>query len=81
MDKELVKDATEEKRLEVRIRLFPFSPAITNLSLQAEDIKRTAKRKAEEERIAKLSAEQQRKAREKEKKKSMRKGTTKVRMG
>ncbi|KIM29452.1 hypothetical protein M408DRAFT_328717 [Serendipita vermifera MAFF 305830] len=63
LEKELVKDATEEKVKE------------------AEESKRAAKRRAEEERIAKLSAEQQRKIREKEKKRSMKKATTKVRMG
>jgi hypothetical protein len=54
---------------------------ITDKAFQAEDSKRAAKKKAEEERMAKLSAEQQRKVMEKEKKKAMRKGTTKVRMG
>jgi len=48
---------------------------------EAEDTKRAAKKKAEEDRIAKLSAEQQRKAMEKERKRSQRKSTTKVRMG
>lgn len=48
---------------------------------EADESKRAAKRRAEEERIAKLSAEQQRKAMEKEKKRAMRKGTTKVRLG
>ncbi|KAG8831077.1 hypothetical protein FRC17_003708 [Serendipita sp. 399] len=63
LDKELLKDATEEK------------------SKEAEESKRAAKRRAEEERLSKLSAEQQRKAMEKEKKKALRKGTAKVRMG
>ncbi|KAG8756090.1 hypothetical protein FRC14_003393 [Serendipita sp. 396] len=63
LDKELLKDATEEK------------------SKDTEDSKRAAKRRAEEERLSKLSAEQQRKAMEKEKKKALRKGTAKVRMG
>lgn len=62
---------------------FSFSFVCQNADkpFQAEESKRAAKKKAEEERMAKLSAEQQRKVMEKEKKKAMRKGTTKVRMG